>query len=68
MEEVYVDLRAAGFDRLELRPFFSPQHVLLPRPVASALYALERIGPLARLLLAVRFSYLCAAFRGGKNT
>ena len=68
MEEVYADLRAAGFDRLELRPFFSPQHVLLPRPVASALYALERIGPLARLLLAVRFSYLCAAFRGGKNT
>ena len=42
--------------------------VSLPRPVASALYAFERSGPLARLLLAVRFSYLCAAFRGGKNT
>ena len=68
MEEVCADLRAAGFDRLELRPFFSPQHVLLPRAVASALYAFERSGPLARLLLAVRFSYLCAAFRGGKNT
>jgi len=68
VEEVCGDLRAAGFDRLELRAFFSPQHVSLPRPLASALYALERSGPLARLLLAVRFSYLCAAFRGGKNT
>ena len=68
VEDVCADLRAAGFDRLELRPFFSPQHVSLPRPVASVLYAFEGSGPLARLLLAVRFSYLCAAFRGGKNT
>ena len=68
VQEVLSDLRGAGFDRLELRPFFSPQHFSLPRPVASALYALERSGPLARLLLSVRFSYLCAAFRGGKNT
>ena len=68
VQEVCADLRGAGFDRLELRPFFSPQHFSLPRPVASALYALERSGPLARLLLSVRFSYLCAAFRGGKNT
>ena len=67
VEEVCADLRAAGFDRLELRPFFSPQHVSLPRSVASALYALERSGPVARLLLTMRFSYLCAAFRGGKN-
>jgi len=68
VEDVCVDLRAAGFDRLELHPFFSPQRLSLPRPIASALFALERSGPLARLLLAVRFSYLCAAFRGGKNT
>jgi hypothetical protein len=68
VEDICVDLRAAGFDRLELRPFFSPQKVSLPRPVASALYALERSGPVARLLLTMRFSYLCAAFRGGKNT
>jgi hypothetical protein len=68
VEDVRSDLRAAGFDRLELRPFFSPQHFSLPRPVASVLYAFERSGPLARVLLAVRFSYLCAAFRGGKNT
>jgi SAM-dependent methyltransferase len=62
------DLRAAGFDRLVLRPFFSPQRVSLPGPAAAALRALERSGPLARLLLAFRFSYLCAAFRGGRNT
>lgn len=68
VEDVRSDLRAAGFDRLELRPFFSPQNFSLPRPVASVLYAFERSGPLARLLLTVRFSYLCAAFRGGKNT
>jgi SAM-dependent methyltransferase len=68
VEDVCADLRAAGFDQLELRPFFSPQRVSLSRPVASAFHALERSGPLARILLAVRFSYLCAAFRGGKNT
>jgi hypothetical protein len=68
VEDVRSDLRAAGFDRLEVRPFFSPQHVSLPRPVASVLHAFEQSGPLARVLLAVRFSYLCAAFRGGKNT
>jgi SAM-dependent methyltransferase len=66
--DVRADLRGAGFDRLELRPFFSPQTVSLPGPLAAALHALERSGPLARLLLAVRFSYLCAAFRGGRNT
>jgi SAM-dependent methyltransferase len=68
VDDVRVDLRAAGFDRLDLRPFFSPQHVSLSRPAAKVLYALERSGPLARLLLGVRFSYLCAAYRGGKNT
>lgn len=68
VEDVCADVRAAGFDQLELRPFFSPQHVSLPPSVASALYALERSGPVARLLLTMRFSYLCAAYRGGKNT
>jgi SAM-dependent methyltransferase len=56
------DLRRAGFERLELRPFFSPQRFSLPGVAASALHALERT-PLAALLLRVRFSYLCAAFR-----
>jgi SAM-dependent methyltransferase len=68
VEDVRGELRAAGFDRLQLRPFFSPQRVSLPRPAAAALHALERSGPLARALLAARFSYLCAAYRGGKKT
>jgi SAM-dependent methyltransferase len=68
VDDVGADVRAAGFDQLELRPFFSPQHFSLPQPVARVFYALERTGPVARLLLTMRFSYLCAAFRGGKNT
>jgi SAM-dependent methyltransferase len=68
VEHVRADLRAAGFDQLELHPFFSPQHVAIPRSVVAVLHAVERSGPLAGLLLRLRFSYLCAAFRGGKNT
>jgi SAM-dependent methyltransferase len=64
VDDVRRELEAAGFDRLELRPFFSPQRFSLPRVAAAALRALEHSGPPARLLLAVRFSYLCAAFRG----
>ena len=61
--DVRNDLRRAGFDQLALRPFFSPQTFSLPGIAASALHTLERT-PLAPLLLRVRFSYLCAAFRG----
>jgi SAM-dependent methyltransferase len=68
VDDVRADLHAAGFDRVELRPFFSPQRVSLPRPARATLRALERSGPVARLLLAVRFSYVCAAYRGGRNT
>ena len=35
VEDVSADLRAAGFDQLELRPFFSPQNFSLPRPMAN---------------------------------
>jgi SAM-dependent methyltransferase len=65
LETVVADLRAAGFDRVALRPFFSPQTVSLPGPVARALAAVERVGPLARLALRFRFTYVCAAFRSG---
>ena len=67
LDDVRADLQAAGFDSLALRPFFSPQRHALPRPAAALLRGLERSGPPARLLLVVRFSYLCAAFRGGMN-
>jgi hypothetical protein len=63
LADVHADLEAAGWTRLELRPFFSPQTRSLPRPAAAALRALERSGPLARLLLRFRFTYLCAAAR-----
>lgn len=66
VEEVREDLRAAGFDALELRPFFAPQRVSLPGAAVWTLHTLERSGRLARALLAFRFSYLCAAFRGGR--
>jgi SAM-dependent methyltransferase len=63
LEDIRADLAAAGLTRIELRPFFSPQRVGLPRPVASALRAAERSGPLARLALRYRFTYMVAASR-----
>jgi SAM-dependent methyltransferase len=68
VEDIRRELREAGFTELELRPFFAPQRVALPAPANAGLRVLERSGPLARLLLAFRFSYVCAAFRGGKNS
>ena len=63
VEDVRADLAAAGFVRLELHPFFSPQRVALPGPLAATLRAAERTGPLARLALRFRFSYMCSASR-----
>jgi hypothetical protein len=61
--DVLDDLRAAGFPRVLLRPFFVPQTVALPRVLVAAAEALERSGPIARLALRVRFTYLVAASR-----
>jgi SAM-dependent methyltransferase len=63
LEAVVADVRASGFARVAVRPFFSPQRVALPAPAASALRALEAVGPIARLLLRKRFTYVCAAVR-----
>jgi SAM-dependent methyltransferase len=60
-EEIVRDLRAGGFDRVELRPFFLPQRVALPGPVRAGVQALERAGPLARAALRVRGIWFCAA-------
>jgi SAM-dependent methyltransferase len=60
-EAIVRDLRAGGFDRVELRPFFLPQRVALPGPVRTAVLALEHAGPLARAALRVRGIWLCAA-------
>ena len=64
LDDVRADLRAAGFQKLALRPFFAPQRVALPSPLRALLHAAELTGPLARLALRLRFSYLCAAYRG----
>ena len=55
------DLRASGFERVELRPFFLPQRVALPGPVRAGVQALERAGPLARAALHVRGILFCTA-------
>jgi SAM-dependent methyltransferase len=62
--ELVEQLRANGFDRIELRPFFLPQRVAPPAPVRSALLALEHAGPIARAALRVRGIWFCAATPG----
>ena len=64
LDDVLADLRAAGFREIALRPFFMPQTIALPRPAAALARALERSGPLARLALRYRFTYLVAASPG----
>jgi SAM-dependent methyltransferase len=63
LDDVVADLRVAGFDQVDRRPFFVPQRGALPRPAAAALRAAERAGPLARLALRYRFTYVVAASR-----
>jgi len=60
---VGAELEAAGFRRVVLRPFFVPQTRRLPGPAIAALKALEHTGPVARLALRARFTYLVAACR-----
>lgn len=58
--ELLADVRAAGFERIELRPFLMPQRAVLPRPVQATLWALEPL-PGARALTRVRFPLLVSA-------
>jgi SAM-dependent methyltransferase len=63
VEDVVGDLRRAGFGSVELRPFLVPQTVSLPRPLLVLAKTLEQSGPLARVALRARFTYLVAACR-----
>jgi len=63
LDDVLADLRDTGFASIALRPFFVPQTVSLPGPVLAVAKALERSGPLARIALRLRFTYLVAASR-----
>jgi SAM-dependent methyltransferase len=67
LADVRADLVAAGFDRLETRPFFVPQTRALPAPAVALLRALERSGPVAHLLLRARFTLICAASRSADS-
>jgi SAM-dependent methyltransferase len=57
LDGVLADLRTAGFAHVETRPFFVPQKVALPGPVAALARLLETT-PLAHALLRVRFTYV----------
>ncbi|HUG65652.1 MAG TPA: class I SAM-dependent methyltransferase [Gaiellaceae bacterium] len=63
VDDAVADLHAAGFGSVAMRPFFVPQTVPLPGVVLTAAKALERSGPLARLALRARFTYVVAASR-----
>jgi hypothetical protein len=63
LDDVRADLLGAGFDAVATRPFFVPQHVALPAPVAAALAVVEDTPPLARLVLRRRFNLLVAGYR-----
>jgi SAM-dependent methyltransferase len=65
VEDVLADLRAAGFGPVVLRPFFVPQTQRLPGPLVALARTAERSGPLARLALRARFTYVVAALRDG---
>jgi SAM-dependent methyltransferase len=62
VRDVVADLGAAGLPIVATRPFFVPQTRALPRPLGAALVAAERSGPLARLALRYRFTYVVAAW------
>ncbi len=60
---VLSELHEAGFTKTALRPFFVPQTRALPAAVLAALRVAERSGPVAKLALRWRFTYLVAAWR-----
>ena len=55
-------VRAAGFGGIELRPFFFPQRFGLPFPLDRLARVAECTGPLARLALRYRFTYVVTAW------
>ena len=64
LADIRADLEAAGFDRLATRPFFVPQ----TRAPLPGLQLLERSGPIAKAILRVRFTLICAAWSAGTGT
>ena len=61
--KIRAELGAAGWTRIELRPFFVPQRVALPGALQRLLFAAESSRGLSSLLLRFKFTYVCAAWR-----
>ena len=61
LAQIRRELEAAGWPRLEARPFFVPQTVALPGRLQNLLLAAESVRGVSDLLLRFRFTYLCAA-------
>jgi SAM-dependent methyltransferase len=60
LDDVVRDLRSAGFEHVEARPFFVPQNVSLG-PFALLAQGAERVPALARAILRFRFTYVVSA-------
>lgn len=60
--ELLRDLRTAGWERIDLRPFLLPQRASLPGLLQAALYGIEPL-PGARLITRVRFPIFVTAWR-----
>ncbi len=60
-DRIVAELHEAGWGDVVLRPFFIPMTVRLPPVVAGLFRAAERTGPVARLVLRYRFSYVVSA-------
>ena len=63
VEDVLADVRAAGLENIVMHPFFVPQTHSLKGPILKTAVALERSGPIARVALRYRFTYVVAASR-----
>jgi ubiquinone/menaquinone biosynthesis C-methylase UbiE len=63
-DEVLRDLRDAGWERVEVRPFLTPQRARVPRPLQALLWAVEPL-PGSRALTKIRFPLLVSASRPG---
>jgi SAM-dependent methyltransferase len=61
LTQIRREIAAAGWARLETRPFFIPQTVALPRSLQTLLIAAESARGIADFLLRFRFTYLCMA-------
>lgn len=61
LEQIRREIAAAGWTRLETRPFFVPQTVALRGPLQTLLIAAESVRGIADLVLRFRFTYLCMA-------